>query len=101
MGPGEHRKPALSVILVTIALDVLGFGLLIPVSPRLVMMLMHANEAQAAPYVSGLQSTFFAMSFLFAPLLGVISDKVGRRPVLLISLFGSAIDYIAMSLAPT
>jgi DHA1 family tetracycline resistance protein-like MFS transporter len=95
------RKPALGFILITIALDVLGFGLLIPVSPRLVMALMHGTEAQAAPYVSGLQSTFFAMSFLFAPLLGLISDRVGRRPVLLVSLFGSALDYLAMSLAPT
>ncbi len=98
------RKPALGFILITVALDVLGFGLLIPVAPRLVMSLLsggHGTEAQAAPYVSGLQSTFFAVSFLFAPLLGVLSDKVGRRPVLLVALFGSALDYIAMSMAPT
>jgi DHA1 family tetracycline resistance protein-like MFS transporter len=99
------RKPALGFILVTTALDVLGFGLLIPVSPRLVMHLLHAGqggtEAEAAPYVSGLQATFFAMSFLFAPMLGALSDRVGRRPVLLISLFGSGLDYIAMSFAPT
>jgi DHA1 family tetracycline resistance protein-like MFS transporter len=97
----RSAKPALGFILVTIALDVLGFGLLIPVAPRLVMSLIHGNEAQAAPYVSGLQSTFFAVSFMFAPLLGVLSDRVGRRPVLLIALFGSAIDYLAMSVAPT
>jgi DHA1 family tetracycline resistance protein-like MFS transporter len=98
------RKPALGFILITVALDVLGFGLLIPVAPRLVMSLLsggHGTEAQAAPYVSGLQSTFFAMSFLFAPLLGILSDKVGRRPVLLVALFGSALDYLAMSMAPT
>src|SRR5262249_20871592 len=80
--PMQSRKPALGFILVPVALDVLGFGLLIPVAPRLVMSLIHADEAHAAPYVSGLQSTFFAISFLFAPLLGVLSDKVGRRPIL-------------------
>lgn len=100
----NHRKPALTFIFVTLMLDVLGFGLLIPVSPRLVESLLNegrgGTEAEAAPYVAALQSTFYAMAFLFAPALGVLSDRVGRRPVILISLFGSGIDYLAMALSP-
>src|ERR1044071_9239820 len=99
------RKPALGFILVTMALDVLGFGVLIPVSPRLVMSLLNAgkggSEAEAAPYVSALGATFFAMMFLFAPIMGALSDRVGRRPVLLVALLGSGLDYIAMALAPS
>jgi MFS transporter, DHA1 family, tetracycline resistance protein len=98
------RKPALIFIFVTLLMDVLGFGLLIPVGPKLVQTVLHpghmSTEAEAAPYVSALAATFYTMSFLFAPALGVLSDRVGRRPVILIALFGSAIDYFAMALAP-
>jgi DHA1 family tetracycline resistance protein-like MFS transporter len=100
-----HRKPALVFIFFTLLLDVLGFGLLIPVAPRLVESLLHGGaggtEAEAAPIVGGLQATFYAMTFLFAPLLGILSDRFGRRPVILISLLGSGLDYIAMALSPT
>lgn len=99
------RKPALGFIFLTLVMDVLGFGLLIPVAPRLVESLLNegrgGTEAEAAPIVALLQSTFFAMSFLFAPALGVLSDRVGRRPVILISLLGSGLDYLAMALSPT
>lgn len=97
--------PALGFIFITALLDVLGFGLLIPVAPRLVESLLHRGApgtvTEAAPWVAGLQATFFAMTFLFAPFLGVLSDRVGRRPVILTALFGSGIDYIAMALAPS
>ena len=99
------RAPALRFIFFTLLLDVMGFGLLIPVAPRLVESLLHGGqggtEAEAAPYVAALQSTFYAMAFLFAPALGALSDRVGRRPVILISLLGSGLDYLAMALAPT
>jgi DHA1 family tetracycline resistance protein-like MFS transporter len=101
----RHRKPALVFIFFTLLLDVLGFGLLIPVAPRLVESLMHGGaggtEAEAAPFVGGLQATFYAMTFFFAPLLGVLSDRFGRRPVILVSLLCSGLDYIAMALSPT
>lgn len=98
-----NRRPALPFIFFTLLLDVLGFGLLIPVGPRLIQSLLEpgATEADAAPYVGFLQATFAMMSFLFAPLLGVLSDRFGRRPVILISLFGAGVDYFAMALAPT
>jgi DHA1 family tetracycline resistance protein-like MFS transporter len=101
----KTRTPALGFIFITLMLDVLGFGLLIPVAPRLVESLLHGGtggtEAEAAPIVALLQSTFYAMSFLFAPLLGVLSDRFGRRPIILISLLGSGLDYFAMALTPT
>lgn len=98
-----RRQPSILLIFPTLVLDVLGFGLLIPVAPKLVQLLLApgAAESDAAPYVAGLQSTFYAMAFLFAPLLGVLSDRFGRRPVILTSLFGSGLDYFAMALAPT
>ncbi len=105
-GHGLHRphKPALHFILVTIALDVLGFGLLIPVGPKLVMSLLHGGkggtEAEAAPVVAALMTTWFAMSFLFAPTLGNLSDRFGRRSVLLVAILGSAIDFFAQAIAP-
>jgi DHA1 family tetracycline resistance protein-like MFS transporter len=102
--PRGVAKPALGFIFLTLLLDVLGFGLLIPVAPKLVQTVLHrgamASEAEAAPYVAGLQATFYTMSFLFAPALGVLSDRLGRRPVILIALLGSGIDYFAMALAP-
>lgn len=95
----------------TLLLDVLGFGLLIPVAPHLVMKLQADNgfvaasvgdaEAAAAPVVAWLGTTYALMQFFFAPVLGALSDRFGRRPVLLTALFGSGLDYFAMALAPS
>lgn len=103
------RKPAAVFIFFTLLLDVLGFGLLIPVAPSLMASLLVDPATglkgmpveAAAPYVGWLQATFYACMFLFAPLLGALSDRFGRRPVILFSLFGSGLDYLAMALAPT
>lgn len=97
----NRRTPGLGFIFLTLLLDVLGFGLIIPVAPRLVEHLQGGDEAQAAPVVGYLAATYAAMQFLFAPMLGALSDRFGRRPVLLVSMFGSGIDYIAMALVPT
>lgn len=100
----KHSKPAITFIFVTLLLDVLGFGLLIPVGPRLVQHLLHdgagGTEGEAASYVGYLAAMYSGMQFVFAPVLGAISDRVGRRPVLLVSIFGSGLDYIAMALSP-
>lgn len=95
------RKPALGFIFITLLLDVLGFGLIIPVGPKLVQHLQGGGEQEAAGAVGLLAATYALMQFLFAPLLGVLSDRFGRRPVLLVSVFGSGLDYFAMSIAPT
>ncbi len=98
--PGGHR-PAVMFIFMTLLLDVIGFGLLIPVAPRIVEKLLQAGPEEAAPYYGWLIATYAAMQFIFAPILGALSDRFGRRPVILISLAGSAIDYVAMALSPT
>jgi DHA1 family tetracycline resistance protein-like MFS transporter len=93
------RKPAVTFIFFTILLDVLGFGLLIPVAPTLVQQLGGLDESGAAFAVGALSVTYALMSFAFSPALGVLSDRFGRRPVILAALFGSGLDYFAMALA--
>lgn len=95
------RKPALLFVFFVLLIDVLGFGLLVPVLPSLVMKLQGGGEAEATPIVTSLIATYAAMVFLFSPLLGALSDRYGRRPVLLLSMLGSGLDYFAMALAPT
>jgi DHA1 family tetracycline resistance protein-like MFS transporter len=95
------RKPALRFVFFVVLIDLLGIGLLIPVGPKLVTQLSGGSEAEAAPLVGWLGATFSIMAFLCAPLLGALSDRVGRRPVLLFSMLGSGFDYFAMALAPS
>lgn len=94
------RQPAIRFVFITLLLDVIGFGLLIPVGPRLVEQLTGKNEVDSAPVYAALAATYALMQFVFAPVLGNLSDRFGRRPVILVSLFGSGIDYIAGALAP-
>lgn len=96
----KSRQPALLFIFVTLALDVFGFGLIIPVMPRLVASLRGSNWADAAPIVGALGSIYGLMQFLCAPLLGILSDRFGRRRVILISLAGSSADFLIQALAP-
>jgi DHA1 family tetracycline resistance protein-like MFS transporter len=95
-----RNRPALSFIFFTLLLDVLGFGLLIPVAPKLVQSLGGGNEQNAAWVYGFLVATYSLMQFFFAPILGALSDRFGRRPVLLVALFGSGLDYFAGALAP-
>lgn len=95
------RKPALRFVFFVVLLDLLGIGVLIPVGPRLVMQMCGGSEEEAAPIVGWLGATYAAMVFLCAPLLGALSDRFGRRPVLLVSMLGSGLDYFAMAVAPT
>lgn len=95
------RRAGLAFIFVTLLLDTLGFGLLIPVGPHLVRELQGGTEGDAAQIVGYLGATYAIMLFLFAPVLGALSDRFGRRPVLLVSMFGSGLDYVAMALVPS
>lgn len=95
-----NKKAALGFIFVTILIDVIGFGVIIPVVPKLLMDLGHMDNSSASKYGGWLMFAYAAMQFLCAPLLGNLSDRFGRRPVLLFSLFGFGIDYLLTGFAP-
>jgi DHA1 family tetracycline resistance protein-like MFS transporter len=95
------RRAAFAFIFVTVLLDMLALGTIIPVLPKLVVSFLHGDTATAAE-VYGLFGTAWAlMQFLFSPLLGALSDRFGRRPVVLISNVGLGLDYIVMAVAPS
>ena len=91
-------KRPLYVIFATIALDAIGIGLIFPILPRLLEDVTHARNI--APYVGIMIALYAVMQFFFAPMLGALSDRLGRRPVLLISLTGATINYVVMAFAP-
>ncbi|WP_426698301.1 TCR/Tet family MFS transporter [Rhodanobacter soli] len=96
----RHRA-ALAFIYVTVLLDMLAYGVIIPVLPHLVEQLAGGGIANAAWWV-GIFSTVFALvQFVFSPVLGALSDRFGRRPVILISNLGLAVDFVMLALAPT
>lgn len=94
------RKPALKFIFITLVLDLLGIGIIVPILPALVEE-MKGEGVQGATMTYGvLLAVYSLMQFLFAPLMGSLSDRFGRRPVLLVSLFGAGLDYFLLALAP-
>lgn len=95
------RKPALGFILVTLFLDILGLGLIIPILPRLVESFVGNDPTEGAFYVGLLTATYAVMQFFCAPLMGSISDRYGRRVVLLVTLFGQVLDYLLLAFSPT
>lgn len=88
----------LVVIFAAIVLDAIGIGLIFPILPRLLEEVTHSQDI--APYIGIMTALYALMQFIFAPVLGALSDTLGRRPVLLISLGGAAIDYLVMAFAP-
>ena len=95
------RRAALGFIFVTVLLDMLALGIIVPVLPTLVMDFLRGDTARSAQVI-GLFTTMWAlMQFLFSPLLGMLSDRYGRRRVILLSNFGLGLDYVVMALAPT
>jgi MFS transporter, DHA1 family, tetracycline resistance protein len=88
----------LIVIFATIVLDAVGIGLIFPILPSLLQDVTHAENV--APYIGIMTALYAVMQFIFAPVLGSLSDRLGRRPVLLISLAGAAINYLLLAFAP-
>ena len=97
----QKLKPAIGFIFITILIDVAGFGIIIPVLPKLISEMIGGNMSQASIYGGWLMFAFSLMQFLFSPLMGNLSDKFGRRPILLFSLFGFAVDYLVLTFAPS
>ena len=95
------RKAALAFIFVTVVLDMLALGITVPVLPKLVLGFEGGDSARAAHIVGLFGTLFAAMQFLFAPFLGAVSDRFGRRPAILLSNFALGADYVLMALAPS
>lgn len=97
----QIRKHALAFIAVTLLLDTIGFGLIMPVYPRLLVDLTGQSLSRAAVYGGWLGFVYAAMQFVVAPILGNLSDRYGRRRVILFAVGALGIDYIIMGFAPT
>lgn len=95
------RNAALGFIFITILVDVIGLGIIIPVVPKLIEKLTGEGISEASRYGGWLVFCFAIMQFLFSPILGGLSDRFGRRPVLLLSLLGLGLDYILHAYAPS
>jgi DHA1 family tetracycline resistance protein-like MFS transporter len=96
-----NKQAALGFIFVTLLIDVTGLGIIIPVLPKLIQTLIHGDLSEASRYAGLLTLAYAVMQFLFAPILGNLSDKFGRRPVLFGSLLGFGIDYLFLAFAPS
>lgn len=97
----QGRSAAIKFIFITVLVDVIGWGLIIPVMPDLIAGMKHISVNEASKYGGWLLFVYAFMQFICAPVLGGLSDRYGRRPVLLISLFGFGIDYLFLAFAPT
>jgi len=97
----SKRTPALGFILITVLIDVIGIGIIIPIFPDLLKEIGGLTTGEASAVGNLLVTAYAVMQFIFAPILGGISDQYGRRIVLLIALFGFTIDYLFLAFAPT
>ncbi len=95
------RHAAFGFIFVTVLLDMVSMGMVVPLLPKLISDFLNGNTARASEYIGLFTTTWALMQFVFAPVLGLLSDRFGRRPVILLSNFGLALDYFVMALAPS
>src|ERR1043166_9506848 len=95
------RQPTLGVIFATLFLAVFGIGLIIPILPKLIEHFSGGNVSAASHTYGWLAALYSLMQFLCAPVLGSLSDRFGRRAVILSSLFGSWLDYLLLAFAPS
>jgi DHA1 family tetracycline resistance protein-like MFS transporter len=95
-----NRQAAVGFIFITLLIDIMGWGLIIPVMPDLIAQLKHITVNEASSYGAWLLAAYAITQFFCAPIVGNLSDRYGRRPVLLCSLLGFGIDYLFLALAP-
>lgn len=98
--PAGKRRAALGFIFVTALIDIIAIGVIIPVLPKLVQSFTQGDAGKAAQVYGVFGAVFALMQFVSSPFQGALSDRFGRRPVLLVSIFGLGLDYILMALAP-
>src|SRR5215213_3865903 len=96
----KSRQAGLGFIFVTLVLDILGIGIVVPIVPRLFADMLHGDLSAAAQYFGWYGGVYALMQFLCAPTLGHLSDRFGRRPVLLLALLGAGLDYLMLAVAP-
>ncbi|HQR12173.1 MAG TPA: TCR/Tet family MFS transporter [Casimicrobiaceae bacterium] len=96
-----HGRAAFAFVLVTVLLDMLALGVMVPVLPKLIIEFMGGDIASAATIAGVFGFTWAAMQFVFSPVLGALSDRIGRRPVIILSNIGMGLDYVVMALAPS
>lgn len=97
----NKKSAAIGFIFITMLIDITGWGIIIPVIPKLIKELIHGDISEAAKIGGWLTFAYAITQFLFAPLVGNLSDKFGRRPIILISLFTFSLDYLLLAFAPT
>ena len=97
----NKRNPAIIFIFITIVIDVLGIGIIIPVLPKILLELTGKGLSEASQYSGYLMASYAIMQFIFSTIIGGLSDKFGRRPVILVALFGFFLDYMILVYAPT
>jgi len=97
---GGRRKAAVGFIFVTALIDVMALGIMIPVLPTLVKQMAGGDTSVAAEWNVVFSTTFGVMQFICSPIMGLLSDRFGRRPVLLTSIFGLGLDFLFMAFAP-
>ena len=95
------KGAAVAFIFVTVLLDMLALGVVVPILPKLIESFVGNDTASAARYFGLFGTVWALMQFLFQPVVGSLSDRFGRRPVVLLSNFGLAADYVLMALAPS
>lgn len=101
MARAGNSKNAMIFVLITVMINSIGFGIIIPVLPSLLVELTGLPLNEAAIHGGWLTFVFALMQFIFMPIIGALSDRFGRRPIMLISLFGLSLDYFLMGFAPT
>jgi DHA1 family tetracycline resistance protein-like MFS transporter len=97
----NKKQAAIGFIFITMLIDITGWGIIIPVIPKLIAELIHGDISEAAKYGGWLTFAYAITQFVCAPLIGNLSDKYGRRPIILISLFAFALDYLLLAFSPT